>query len=411
MKKSVKDVEVSGKRVLLRVDFNVPMQDGQIADDARIRASLPTIRYLIEQRARVIILSHLGRPNGYVVENLRMNPIAARLADLLRQPVAKVNNCIGPEVVGAVKAMQPGEVLFLENVRFHPGEVVNDTHFAAQLASYIDLMVNDAFSLAHRIQASTVAITRYRPAVAGLLMESELRGLQSIQNKLRPPVVALVGGIRLAEKSHFIDDSLEQNHTILTGGVIANTFLLAKGMEIGQSRVEKQVLGLARGFQTSDTGRIELPTDIVIVDALYEQARRRIVSARHVPQSAYIVDIGAMTIERYGQAMERAGTIIWNGPMGIVGIPAFTKGTEALARKIASLAGPLKIAAGGDTTIAIGQYGLSGNFDYLSTGGAAFLDALGSEALPAVKVLVDEEKQVVLAPTGEENPPKKGNGV
>ncbi len=407
MKKSVKDIEVSGKRVLLRVDFNVPIQDGQIIDDARIRASLPTIRYLIGQQARVIILSHLGRPNGYVVENLRMNPIAARLADLLRQPVAKVNNCIGPEVVEAVKAMQPGQVLFLENVRFHPGEVVNDTHFAAQLASFTDVVVNDAFSLAHRIQASTVGITRYRPAVAGMLMESELKELLRIRNNLRPPVVVLLGGIRLADKSHFIDDCLEQDYQVLMGGVLANTFLRAKGLETGLSRIENQVMGLARGFLVSRSSYIELPVDVVIVDALNEQARRRVVNIRHIPRTTYIVDIGPSTIDRYSQIIENAGTIIWNGPLGLVGFPSFSKGTDALARKIASLESTFKIAAGGDTKITLDRLDLAGQFDYISTGGAAFLDALGSEALPAVKVLVDEEKQVVITAANEENPPEE----
>lgn len=405
MKKSVKDVEVNGKRVLLRVDFNVPMQDGKIMDDSRIRAGLPTTRYLIEQRARVVMLSHLDRPNGFVVESLRMNPIVARLADLLREPVMKVNNCVGPEVQSAINALEPGQVLFLENVRFHPGEIVNDAHFAAQLASNIDLMVNDAFSLAHRIQASTVGITRYLPAVAGLLMESELKGLLRIQSMIRQPVMILLGGIRLADKSHFIDDSLENGYRILLGGVLANTFLKAKGLETGQSRVETQVVGLAREFLASSRSRLDLPVDLVIADELSDHSRRRVVSANRVPASAFIADLGPATIERYSQAISSAGTIIWNGPMGIVGFSSFAKGSEALARKIAGMEDIVKIAGGGDTLITIDRLNLSGHFNYLSTGGAAFLDALGNEPLPAVKVLLNKEEQALTGSPKNKNLP------
>jgi phosphoglycerate kinase len=405
MKKSVRDVEVTGKRVLLRVDFNVPMQDDLILDDARIRAGLPTIRYLIEQRARVILISHLGRPNGFVVENLRMNPVAARLADLLRIPVMKVNNCIGPEVQDAIKAMEPGQVLFLENVRFHPGEVVNDQHFAAQLAANADVLVNDAFSLAHRIQASTVGITRYIPSVAGLLMENELKGLVNVQHSIRQPVVIVLGGVRLVDKGRFIDDSLEGMCKMLFGGVLANTFLKAKGLNTGQSRIETQALRLAREFLVSSHYHLELPIDLVVADELNEHARRRVVPTTHVPASGYIVDIGPGTIERYSQEFSGAGTVIWNGPMGVVGPPSFMKGTDAIARKIASLENAVKIAGGGDTLIAIERLGLTGQFNYLSTGGAAFLDALGKELLPAVKVLLDKEEQAVTGSPGNPNLP------
>lgn len=405
MKKSVKDIEVTGKRVLLRVDFNVPMQDGTIGDDARIRASLPTVRYLIGQRARVIMLSHLGRPNGFVVENLRMNPVAARLADLLDMPVTKVDNCIGPGVQDAIKVLEPGQVLFLENVRFHPGEVVNDAHFAAQLAANADLMVNDAFSIAHRIQASTVGITRHLTAVAGLLMEKELKGLLNVQASIRQPVMILLGGIRLADKGHFIDDSLENKYRVLLGGVLANTFLHAKGLETGRSRVETQGLGLAREFLASSRHHVDLPVDVVIADDLSDQARRKVVAVNHVPPSAYIVEIGPATIDRYSQAFTEAGTVIWNGPTGIVGYPSFGKGTEAIARKIAGLEDTVRIAGGGDTLIAIDRLGLSGKFDYLSTGGAAFLDALGKDLLPAVKVLQNREEPAVTGSPGSNHLP------
>src|SRR5512133_3414813 len=275
LKKTIKDVDVSEKRVLVRVDFNVPIQDGKIIDDTRIRAALPTIQYLIQHRARVILLTHLGRPDGFVVENLRTNPLAAHLANLLGAPVAKVNNCIGPEVQDAVKAMEPGQVLLLENVRFHPGEMVNDPHFAAQLASNADLFVNDAFATIHRNHASMVAITQYLPAVAGLLVESELEGLHRIKASIHPPIMSLLGGIRMVDKARFIDDQLDRGNRILLGGVLANTFLKAKGISIGQSQIEPNLLGLTREFLAASPRQIDLPSDVIVAENLLPSAPRK----------------------------------------------------------------------------------------------------------------------------------------
>lgn len=404
MKKSVQDVDVAGKRVLVRVDFNVSYQNGQVLDDSRIRASLPTIRYLIEHHARIILLSHLAQPNGYVVESLRMDPVAARLAELLQQPVEKVNNCVGPEVQAAVQALQPGQVLMLENVRFHPGETANDNHFAAQLASIADLYVNDAFASVHRIQASTVAITHYLPAVAGLLMESELKGLLKIRSQIRHPVIILLGGSRLVDKSRFIDDSLKNHNPVLLGGVPANTFLRAKGLETGQSRVESQVIGLSREFLANAREKLQLPTDVVVADDLTEEARRKVVSSHHVPSTSYIVDVGPATVEKFSQTISEAGTVIWTGPMGIAEIPAFAKGTEALARKIASFENVLTIVAGGDTINVLNRLGLASKIDYLSTGGVALLNALEKAPLPAVKALQDADENPV-----EQSPENKNS--
>jgi phosphoglycerate kinase len=400
MKKTVKDVEVNGKRVLVRVDFNVPMEDGKIVDDGRIRASLPTIRYLIEQRAKVILLSQLGRPSGFVVENLRMNPIAEHLTNLLHTQVAKVNNCVGPEVDEAIQAMEPGQVLLLENVRFHPGEMVNDPHFAARLASCADIFVNDAFASANRTHASIVGVARHLPAVAGLLMESELQGLRRVQSLIHPPVVVLLGGARLIDKAHFVDDNLEHHNLVLLGGVLANTFLHAKGLEVGQSKVEKEVLVMARNMLAGSPNLLVLPVDVVIADAFTADAHRRTVAINHMPSAGWIVDIGPRTVERYSQAFEKARTVIWNGMMGTGALPTISTATETLARKIASLKNTTKIAGGGNTMAVLDRLGLSGQMDYLSTGGAAFLEGLENDPLPGVEVLQNKEEENLVRKEG-----------
>lgn len=403
MKKTLNDVDVTGKRVLVRVDFNVPMDDeiaggdGRVVDDARIRAALPTIRNLIERRAKVILLTHLGRPAGYVLEHLRTDVVAARLADLLRMPVAKVANCIGPEVAAAVRAMQPGQVLFLENVRFHPGEVVNDARFAARLAEVADIFVNDAFASAHRVQASTVGITRYLPSYPGLLMENELEGLRSIRAAIKPPIVVLLGGFRLVDKANYIGHELERDSRILLGGVLANTFLRARGFDVGQSEIEHDVLGIARSLYANNPNHIELPVDVVVTDSAAPGARPRVVPVDSIPPSTCIVDIGPETIHMYGQILEKARTVIWNGPLGAFHGPESMRGTEAIARKVARLTGTVRIVGGGETTAVLDRLGLATSVAYLSTGGAPFLTALEGHPLPAVAAL--EVNQIGLQPS------------
>lgn len=398
IKKTIKDVDVSEKRVLVRVDFNVPIQDGKIIDDMRIRAALPTIQYLIQHGSRVILLTHLGRPDGFVVESLRTNPLAAHLANLLGAPVAKVNNCIGPEVQEAVKVMEPGQVLMLENVRFHPGEMVNDPQFAAQLASCAELFVNDAFATIHRNHASMVAITHYLPAVAGLLVESELGGLHRIKASVHPPIMVLLGGIRLVDKARFIDDQLERGNRILLGGGLANTFLKAKGVSIGQSQIEPSLLGLAREFLAGSPHQLDLPVDVVVAEKLSANAPRKTVSVNHIPPTGCIVDIGPETIQRYCKILSSAKVVIWNGPMGAIEYPEFSAGSIAMARKIASLDQAIKIIGGGETLVLLDRVDLAAKMDYVSTGGPSFLAALSNEPLLGIRAL--QNKEVAEVPKG-----------
>lgn len=413
MKKTIRDVDVTNKRVLIRVDFNVPMSeirpssavtDHNIVDDARIHATIPTIQYLIEHGAKCLILTHLGRPSGYVIENLRTDPVATRLADLMRVPVTKVNNCIGPEVQEAVKRMEAGEVLFLENVRFHPGEMVNDARFAARLAENADLFVNDAFGSAHRVHASTLGITRYLPSVAGLLMEAEIQGLTSVRARIKTPLVALLGGFRLVDKAHFIDDQLERGNRVLLGGALANTFLRASGYETGTSDVEVELLTLARGLLAQYGDLIALPQDVVITDTSASQSKPRTLPANRVPPSGCIVDIGPATVAHFSRILEQAGTIVWNGPMGAVEDEPFRHGTHALAQRIANLAHVIKIVGGGDTLAVVDMLGLDTKFDYISTGGASFLETLERGSLPAIAALQDRQPQASVQPKTPNEP-------
>jgi len=405
MKKTIRDVEVANKRVLLRVDFNVPIENGIIVDDTRIHASLPTIRYLIDHGARVLILTHLGRPDGFVVENLRADALADHLSSLLNKPVKKLNNCIGPEVQSAVNAMQPGEVLFLENVRFHPGEVVNDTRLASRLAAFADLYVNDAFASVHRLNASMVEIARYLPSVAGLLMEKELNGLQQVKASLRPPVASLLGGSRLADKTLYIDNQLRQNNPVLLGGVLANTFLRSKGYDTGQSLVELEMLSLTRSLLQETPELIFLPVDVVAADRLSHDARTKVVPVNRVPPTFTIVDIGPETIERYRNVIARCGSLVWNGPLGVSEIAPFAAGTNALGQKITALKNLYRVACGGNTIAALERAGLASKMDYLSTGGAAFLDAIEDDNLPATRILeIKEEIAGTISPEEHHSP-------
>ena len=409
MKKTVRDVNVTEKRVLVRVDFNVPMENGQIEDDPRIRASLPPLPYLIEQGARIILLSHLGRPDGFVIESLRMNPIAERLANLLRAPVAKVNNCIGPEVQEAVRNLQPGQILLLENVRFHPGEVVNDSHFAARLSSIADLYVNDAFASSHRAHASTAGVARYLPSVAGLLVDSELEGLHRIHTQIRAPVVVLLGGTQLVDKAHFIDFFIkrvqeplaDEANRLLAAGVLGNTFLHARGFEIGQSKIDRDAVALARDLLSDLGPHIMLPVDAMITRAANPQGPAKAVAIDRIPVDGCIVDIGPQTMERFIRSMQSAATVIWNGPVGQTQEPEFPEGSLTIARKIAALKNVTTIAGGGDTLAILDHAGVSGQFDYLSTGGAAFLDALRGRPMPGINALEEAPAPAAVPEQGE----------
>ena len=389
-KKTVRDVDVGGRRVFVRVDFNVPLDHGHITDDHRIAASLPTITYLLDHGAGVILASHLGRPKG-VDDALRMTPVAARLAELLGRPVRKLDDCVGPAVQRAVAAMKPGDVVLLENLRFHPEEEANDPEFARQLASLADLYANDAFGTAHRAHASTVGIAAFLPAVAGLLMERELQFLGNVLERPRRPLVVILGGAKVSDKIGVIQNLLRLAHTMLIGGGMCYTFLRATGAEIGASLCETDRLDLARDLMEDAKRRgvaLLLPVDVVAAERIEAGAPTRIVDARTVPHGWAGVDIGPRTVAAFGAPISRAGTVLWNGPMGVFEIAAFAEGTRAIAKAVAESPGE-SIVGGGDTAAAVEEFGYADKMSHISTGGGASLEFMEGKTLPGVAVLQD----------------------
>ena len=389
-KKTVRDVDVGGRRVFVRVDFNVPLDHGHITDDHRIAASLPTITYLLDHGAAVILASHLGRPKG-VDDALRMTPVAARLAELLGRPVRKLDDCVGPAVQRAVAAMKPGDVVLLENLRFHPEEEANDPEFARQLASLADLYANDAFGTAHRAHASTVGIAAFLPAVAGLLMERELQFLGNVLERPRRPLVVILGGAKVSDKIGVIQNLLRLAQTMLIGGGMCYTFLRATGAEIGASLCETDRLDLARDLMEDAKRRgvaLLLPVDVVAAERIEAGAPTRIVDARTVPDGWAGVDIGPRTVAAFGAPISRAGTVLWNGPMGVFEIAAFAEGTRAIAKAVAESPGE-SIVGGGDTAAAVEEFGYADKMSHISTGGGASLEFMEGKTLPGVAVLQD----------------------
>ncbi len=390
-KRSVTDLDARGKRVLVRVDFNVPLEDGQITDDTRIRAAVPTIKALQGQGAKVILTSHLGRPDGKVVEELRLAPVAKRLEELLGGPVATAPDCVGPEAQRAVEALPEGGVLLLENVRFHAAEEENDPEFAKQLAALGDLYVNDAFGAAHRAHASTTGITQYLPSAAGLLMEKELQALGGILESPKQPFVALVGGAKVSSKLGVLESMLQRVNTLVIGGGMANTFLKARGYEVGTSLLEEDLVGTARELDARAKERgveLLLPTDVVVADRVEDGATSQVVPVESVPAGMAIVDIGPQTIAQYSAALQGVGTILWNGPMGVFEIPAFSEGTRAIANALAG-SGATTVIGGGESVAAVEQLGLADKMTHISTGGGASLEFLEGRELPGVAVLPD----------------------
>ncbi|MEW6139614.1 MAG: phosphoglycerate kinase [Thermodesulfobacteriota bacterium] len=389
--KSIKDIDIRGKRVFFRFDFNVPLdKDGTIKDDTRIRRALPTIRYAVSQGARSILASHLGRPKGEVRPEMSLRPIAARLTELLGQNVRFIDDCIGEKVKEAVSLLRDGEVLVLENLRFHAGETKNDPEFAAQLAAGVDVYVNDAFGTAHRAHASTVGVAGLvGERAAGLLLKEELDNLEKALEAPRKPVVAILGGAKISDKLGILTYILNRMDSIVIGGGMANTFLNAQGMEMGRSLVEHDLMETAREILQAAKEKgcaILLPVDFVVAPDMKEGARTEIVDAGAVPEDEMALDIGPRTIDRFRESVAGAGTILWNGPMGVFEIDAFKNGTVELAKAVAN-SSAFTIVGGGDSVRALYQAGVADRISYISTGGGAFLEFLEGKTLPGVAAL------------------------
>ena len=397
-KMTVRDIEVSGKRVLVRVDFNVPLDKKMraITDDSRIQATLPTIRYLIDRGARVILISHLGRPKGRVVDKLRLNIVAQRLSAILGQQVGVATDCIGPEVENSVASLQSGDVLLLENLRFHSDEETGSTSFAQALARLADIFVNDAFGTSHRAHASIVEITNYLPAVAGLLLEKEVEALSHILQNPGHPFAALLGGAKISDKVGMLENIIGKVDCLLIGGGMAATFLKAKSYEVGQSLIEAEMLDTAVRLMERAAGngvRLLLPVDVVITGELGAKAKGEIVSIENIPKDKRIVDIGPQTIRSFRRELRRCQTVFWNGPMGIYEMARFAKGTRAMVKLLADLGG-ITVVGGGSTAEVVIEMGFAGKMTFISTGGGASLRFLGGETLPGVEAL--HEKSLAL---------------
>jgi phosphoglycerate kinase len=388
-KKTVRDVDVQGKRVLMRVDFNVPLQDGQITDDTRIQAALPTIQYLLGYGAAVILMSHLGRPKGEVVPSMSLKPVAVRLGELLGQEVQMAPDCIGPEVEAMAAELEPGDVLLLENTRFHKGEEKNDDQMAAQLAELGDLFVNDAFGAAHRAHASTEGVTHHLPSVAGLLMEKEIEFLGKAVESPEHPYVAIIGGAKISDKIAVIRNLLAKVEWLLIGGGMANTFLAAQGYEMGDSLVEPDSIAVARELMEVGQSKLVLPVDGVIADAFSADANHKVVRVDQIEPGWRMLDIGPETVHLFGTKIAGARMIVWNGPMGVFELAPFAKGTTAVAEMLAD-SGATTIVGGGDSVSAIQQAGLTDQMTHISTGGGASLEMLEGRTLPGLAALDDK---------------------
>jgi phosphoglycerate kinase len=396
-KKTIEDIDVRGKRVLVRVDFNVPQDEtGKITDDRRIRAALPTIQYLINQGAKVILVSHLGRPKGKPEdrEKFTLKPVAERLSELLGKPVPLAPDCVGPEVEKMVQAMKDGDVLLLENVRFHPEEEKNDPEFAKQLASLAEMYVNDAFGTAHRAHASTEGVTKYLPGVAGYLMQKEIEYLGGALANPKRPFIAVLGGAKVKDKIPVIENLVSKVDKLIIGGGMAYTFLKAQGKEIGQSLLDADSLDFCREMLAKAGDKILLPVDVVLADGNpFEKGpdalQTKVVSVDAIPADWQGVDIGPETQKLFAEAVKGAGTVVWNGPMGIFEFEKFAVGTRAMAQALAD-SGAVTIVGGGDSAAAVEQLGFADKMTHISTGGGASLEFLEGKVLPGVAALQDK---------------------
>ena len=388
-KKTIDDIDVAGKRVLVRVDFNVPLEDGAVSDDTRIRAALPTILCLLGQGAEPILCSHLGRPKGKPDAKYSLKPVAERLAQLLGRPVEMAPDCVGPVVEEMAGKIPRGGILLLENLRFHAQEEANDAGFAQALASLADIYVNDAFGSAHRAHASTAGVTKYLPAVAGLLMEKELTFLGQALAAPARPFVAVLGGAKVSDKIGVIHNLLGKVERLLIGGGMANTFLKAQDKAVGESLVENDKLGEAKALLREGGAKLILPVDVVVADRLDAQAEKRTVEVDVVPEGWRILDIGPRTAKLFTQYLRDARTVLWNGPMGVFELEPFAAGTFAIARALAELSGATTIIGGGDSASAVERAGVADRMTHISTGGGASLEFLEGKQLPGVALLQD----------------------
>jgi len=396
-KLTVRDLDAAGKRVFVRVDFNVPLQDGKVTDDSRIRAALPTIRLLQQQGARVILASHLGRPDGKVSDSFRLRPVGERLSQLLGRTIPVTGDALGAGTEDAVRRLRPGEILLLENLRFHVEEEKNDPQFAAALAAYCDVYVNDAFGTAHRAHASTVGVAKLRPAYAGLLMEKEIANLGKLLENPERPFAAIIGGAKVSDKIKVLKNLLAKVDIMVIGGGMANTFLLAQGKPVGKSLAEPDRVEDARAILAAaeEKGvKVVLPVDVVVSKEVTQGTEYKTVPAEKVPASWHIVDVGKQSLANIEAALADVRTVLWNGPLGVFEIPAFGQGTKAIARFLAARAqnGAAVVIGGGDSVAAIQQQGLADKMTHISTGGGASLEFLEGKELPGVTVLLDRSE-------------------
>ncbi|ERN52145.1 phosphoglycerate kinase [Alkalihalophilus pseudofirmus] len=388
-KKTVRDIDLKGKKVFCRVDFNVPMKDGEITDETRIRAALPTIEFLVEKGAKVILASHLGRPKGEVVEELRLTPVAARLGELLGKDVKKVDEAHGAEAEAAANSLQDGDVLLLENVRFYAGEEKNDPELAKAFASLADVYVNDAFGAAHRAHASTEGIAKHIPAVAGLLMEKELDVLGKALSNPERPFTAIIGGAKVKDKIGVIDNLLEKVDNLIIGGGLAYTFVKAQGHEVGKSLLEEDKIDLAQSFmdKAKEKGvKFYMPEDVVVADDFSEEANTEVVDIDSIPADWEALDIGPKTRDTYRSVIEESKLVIWNGPMGVFELSVFANGTKAVADALAT-SDAYSVIGGGDSAAAVEKFDLADKMSHISTGGGASLEFMEGKQLPGVVAL------------------------
>jgi phosphoglycerate kinase len=389
-KKTIADIDPKGKRILVRVDFNVPIEDGKVQDDTRIKAALPTLENLLERGASLVLCSHLGRPKDGPDPKYSMKPVAEHLGKMIKAPVKFCEEAIGPKAESAAKSLKAGEILVLENTRFYPGETKNDPKMSDALARLADIYVNDAFGSAHRAHASTEGVAHHLSGVAGLLMEREIRYLGQTLADPKRPFVAILGGAKVSDKIEVIRNLLKQADQVLIGGGMANTFFKAQGLEMADSLVEEDAVGTAKSLLEDGKAKLKLPVDIVIADAFEESAKHKVIEAGDLPSGWRVMDVGPKTIEAFSKFIEKAETVVWNGPMGVFEMEPFAKGTFALAKAVAESQAE-SIVGGGDSASALQQSGLADKITHISTGGGASLEMLEGKTLPGLAALQDKE--------------------